>query len=145
MERGMNLSRLSPWLARLVILAVAALFAMISYKFVSDPQHAAAASGITLDSAIGTTNTRAGFGGFPLGFAVLLVFSLFSSRRLLAALAAIATLAAVILTVRLYGAAQDGTFGESAHLLIPEAAILVAALAAALMETRRRALAAQAG
>jgi peptidoglycan/LPS O-acetylase OafA/YrhL len=145
MERGMNLSRLSPWLARLVILAVAALFAMISYKFVSDPQHAAAASGITLDSAIGTTNTRAGFGGFPLGFAVLLVFSLFSSRRLLAALAAIATLAAVILAVRLYGAAQDGTFGESAHLLIPEAAILVAALAAALMETRRRALAAQAG
>jgi peptidoglycan/LPS O-acetylase OafA/YrhL len=145
MERGMNLSRLSPWLARLVILAVAALFAMISYKFVSDPQHAAAASGITLDSAIGTTNTRAGFGGFPLGFAVLLVFSLFSSRRLLAALAAIATLAAVILAVRLYGAAQDGTFGESAHLLIPEAAILVAALAAALMETRRRALAAPAG
>jgi peptidoglycan/LPS O-acetylase OafA/YrhL len=145
MERGMNLSRLSPWLARLVILAVAALFAMISYKFVSDPQHAAAASGITLDSAIGTTNTRAGFGGFPLGFAVLLVFSLFSSRRLLAALAAIATLAAVILAVRLYVAAQDGTFGESAHLLIPEAAILVAALAAALMETRRRALAAPAG
>ena len=141
----MNLSRLSPWLARLVILAVAALFAMISYKFVSDPQHAAAASGITLDSAIGTTNTRAGFGGFPLGFAVLLVFSLFSSRRLLAALAAIATLAAVILTVRLYGAAQDGTFGESAHLLIPEAAILAVSLAAALMETRRRALHAQAG
>jgi peptidoglycan/LPS O-acetylase OafA/YrhL len=145
MERGMNLSRLSPWLARLVILAVAALFAMISYKFVSDPQHAAAASGITLDSAIGTTNTRAGFGGFPLGFAVLLVFSLFSSRRLLAALAAIATLAAVILAVRLYGAAQDGTFGESAHLLIPEAAILAVSLAAALMETRRRALHAQAG
>jgi peptidoglycan/LPS O-acetylase OafA/YrhL len=145
MERGMSFWKLSPWLARLVILAVAALFAMISYKFVSDPQHAAAASGITLDSAIGTTNTRAGFGGFPLGFAVLLVFSLFSSRRLLAALAAIATLAAVILAVRLYGAAQDGTFGESAHLLIPEAAILVAALAAALMETRRRALAAPAG
>jgi hypothetical protein len=145
MERGMSFWKLSPWLSRLVILAVAALFAMISFKFVVDPQHAAAAAGITLDSAIGTTNTRAGFGGFPLGFAVLLAFSLFSSRRLLATLAAIATLAAVILAVRLYGAAQDGTFGESAHLLIPEAAILVVSLAAALMEVRRRGRNAQAG
>jgi hypothetical protein len=141
----MSFWKVSPWLSRLVILAVAGLFAIISFKFVSDPQHAAAGAGITLDSAIGTTNTRAGFGGFPLGFAVLLVFSLFSSRRLLPALASIATLAAVILTVRLYGAAQDGTFGESAHLLIPEAAILAVSLAAALMETRRRALHAQAG
>lgn len=136
--------KLSPWLSRLVILAVAALFAMISFKFVLDPQHAAASSGITLDSAIGTTNTRAGFGGFPLGFAALLVFCLFSSRRLLAALASIATLAAVILAVRLYGAAQDGTFGESAHLLIPEVVILVVSFLAALMEMRRRALGAQA-
>ena len=136
----MSFWKVSPWLSRLVILAVAGLFAMISFKFVSDPQHAAAGAGITLDSAIGTTNTRAGFGGFPLGFAVLLVFSLFSSRRLLPALASIATLAAVILTVRLYGAAQDGTFGQSAHLLIPETAILLVSLFAALMETRRRRL-----
>jgi peptidoglycan/LPS O-acetylase OafA/YrhL len=145
MERGMSFWKLSPWLSRLVILAVAALFAMISFKFVVDPQHAAAGAGITLNSAIGTTNTRAGFGGFPLGFAMLLAFSLFSSRRLLAALAAIATLAAVILSVRLYGIAQDGTFGESAHLLIPEAAILAVSLAAALIEVRRRALDVQAG
>jgi hypothetical protein len=145
MERGMSFWKLSPWLSRVVILAVAALFAMISFKFVVDPRHAAAGAGITLDSAIGTTNARAGFGGFPLGFAVLLAFSLFSSQRLLAALAAIATLAAVILAVRLYGAAQDGTFGPSAHLLIPEAVILVVSLAAALMEVRRRGLGGQAG
>jgi hypothetical protein len=137
----MSFWRLSPWLSRLVILAVAGLFTMISFKFVLDPQHAAASSGITLDTAIGTTNARAGFGGFPLGFAVLLVSCLFSSRLLLAALASIATLAAVILAVRLYGAAQDGTFGQSAHLLIPEAAILLVSLLAALMETRRRELA----
>ena len=141
----MNFWKLSPWLSRLLILAVAGLFAMISFKFVLDPQHAAASAGLTLDSAIGTTNTRAGFGGFPLGFAVLLVFCLFSSRRLLPALASIATLAAVILAVRLYGAAHDGTFGQSAHLLIPEAAILVLSLTAALMETRRRALGMEAG
>jgi peptidoglycan/LPS O-acetylase OafA/YrhL len=113
---------------------------MISAKFVLDPQHAAASSGITIEPGIGYTNTRAGFGGFPLGFAVILVFCLFSSRRLLAALAAIATVAAVILAVRLYGAQQDATFSQSAHLLIPEAAIFVVSLLAALMEGRRRAL-----
>src|SRR5258708_34967991 len=130
----------SAWCARLIIRAVAGLFAMISAKFVLDPQHAAASSGITIEPGIGYTNTRAGFGGFPLGFAVILVFCLFSSRRLLAALAAIATVAAVILAVRLYGAQQDATFSQSAHLLIPEAAIFVVSLLAALMEGRRRAL-----
>jgi peptidoglycan/LPS O-acetylase OafA/YrhL len=136
----MNFWKFSPWLSRLIILAVAGLFAMISFKFILDPQHAAANSGITLESALGYTNTRAGFGGFPLGFAVILVFSVFSSRRLLAALASIATVAAVILAVRLYGAEQDGTFSQSAHLLIPEAAILVISLLGVLMESRRRAL-----
>lgn len=136
----MNFWKFSPWLSRLIILAVAGLFAMISFKFILDPQHAAANSGITLESALGYTNTRAGFGGFPLGFAVILVFSVFSSRRLLAALASIATVAAVILAVRLYGAEQDGTFSQSAHLLIPEAAILVISLLGVRMESRRRAL-----
>ncbi|HEY6256235.1 MAG TPA: hypothetical protein VIY51_10635 [Xanthobacteraceae bacterium] len=134
----MNIWTLSPWLARLVILAVAGLFTMISFKFVLDPQQAAASSGITLDSAIGYTNARAGFGGFPLGFAAILLFCLLSSRRHLAALASIATVAAVILAVRLYGAEQDGTYRESAHLLIPEAAIFIVSLLAALLETRRR-------
>ena len=140
----MNFWKLSPWFARLIILAVAALFAMISFKFVLDPLHAAASSGITIEPGLGYTNTRAGFGGFPLGFAVILVFCLFSSRWLLAALASIATVAGVILAVRLYGAQQDATFAQSAHLLIPETAIFVISLLGALLEARRRALGAKA-
>jgi hypothetical protein len=136
----MNFRKLSPWLSRLIILAVAGLFAMISFKFVLDPQHAAASSGIGLESAVGYTNARAGFGGFPLGFAAILLFCLFSSRRLLPALASIATVGSVILAVRLYGAGQDGTFSESAHLLIPEGVIVVVSLLGVLMETRRRVL-----
>ena len=139
MERSMNFWTLAPWLSRLIVAAVAGLFVMIGLKFALDPQHAAASSGITLEPGPGYTNTRAGFGGFPLGFAAILVFCLFSSRRLLAALASIATVVAAILAVRLYGAQQDGTFGASAHLLIPEAAILVVSLLGVLMETRRRA------
>jgi hypothetical protein len=130
--------KLSPWISRLIILAVAGLFTMISLKFVFDPQHAAANAGITLQPGLGYTNTRAGFGGFPLGFAAILVFCLFSSRRLLAALSSIATVAAVILAVRLYGAAEDATFSQSAHLLIPETVLLVISLLGAALETKRR-------
>jgi hypothetical protein len=131
--------KFSPWLSRLIILAVAGLFTMISVKFVFDPQQAAAASGITLQPGLGYTNTRAGFGGFPLGFAVILVFCLFSSRRLLAALASIATVAAVILAVRLYGASHDDTFSQSVHLLIPEVGLFVISLLGVLIERTRRA------
>ncbi|SDA57986.1 hypothetical protein [Mesorhizobium qingshengii] len=130
---------LSPWLSRLIILAVAALFTMISLKFVFDPQQAAATSGIAIEPGLGFTNTRAGFGGFPLGFALILVFCLFSSRWLLAALSSIAIVTAVIFVVRVYGAAQDSTFSQSAHLLIPEAGILVVSLLGVAMEKRRRA------
>jgi hypothetical protein len=133
-----NFWKVAPWLSRLIILVVVGLFTMISLKFVFDPQQAAANSGIIIQSSVGYTNTRAGFGGFPLGFAAILVFCLFSSRRLLAALWSIATVAAVILAVRLYGAAQDGTFSQSAHILIPETVLLVIALLGAVMETKRR-------
>jgi preprotein translocase subunit SecD len=111
---------------------------MISLKFVFDPREAAANSGIIIQPGVGYTNTRAGFGGFPLGFAAILVFCLFSSRRLLPALSSIATVAAVILAVRLYGALQDATFSQSAHILIPEAVLLVISLLGVVLETKRR-------
>lgn len=133
-----NFWKAAPWLSRLIILAIAGLFTMISLKFVFDPREAAANSGIAIQPGVGYTNTRAGFGGFPLGFAAILVFCLFSSRRLLPALSSIAMIAAVILAVRLYGAAQDATFSQSAHILIPEAAILVISLLGVVMETKRR-------
>jgi hypothetical protein len=133
-----NFWKAAPWLSRLIILAVAGLFTMISLKFVFDPREAAANSGIAIQSSVGYTNTRAGFGGFPLGFAAILVFCLFSSRRLLPALSSIATVAAVILAVRLYGAAQDATFSQSVHILIPEAVLLVISLLGVVLETKRR-------
>lgn len=130
--------KLSPWLSRLIILGVAGLFTTIGFKFIFNPLQAAANAGIAIEPGLGFTNTRAGFGGFPLGFAVILVFCLFSSRRLLAALSAIATIAAVILVVRLYGAAQDATFSQSAHILIPETVLLAISLVGAVLERKRR-------
>jgi len=59
----------------------------------------------------------------------------------LAALASIATVAAVILTVRFYGAELDGSLRESAPPLIPKPRYSSSPLLGALMEMRRRGLA----
>lgn len=132
------LQKISPWLSRLFISAVAVLFTMISLKFIFDPQGAAANSGIILNPGVGFTNTRAGFGGFPLGVAAILVFCLFSTQRLVTALAYILTVATIILAVRLYGTVQDGTMAESIHLVIPEVAIVAISGLGIWMEMRRR-------
>jgi hypothetical protein len=132
--------KLAPWLSRLVILAVAGLFAMIGVKFVLDPLHAAANAGITIEPGLAYTSVRAGFGGFPLGFAAILLFCLVSPRRHGLALGLITTVGAAVLAVRLFGAAQDATFAESAHIMLPEAAIVIVALLAMLLERRRAAV-----
>jgi hypothetical protein len=133
----MRVWKLAPWLVRLIVAAVAALFAMIGFKFAFDPQHSAASSGVSIVSSVGITNIRAGFGGFPLGLALILIYSLFSTHRLRTALGLIVIMAAAILSVRLYGAIADRTLAESAHLLIPEAVILMAALLGGVLEARR--------
>ena len=134
----MSFWKISPWISRLIILAVAGLFTAISLKFILDPQGSAAASGITIEPGLAYTSTRTGFGGFPLGFALILLFCLFSSRRLLAALSFIATVTAVILLVRVYAAATDNTFAGSAYLLAPETAITLISLLAVWLEWSRR-------
>jgi len=96
------------------------------------------ASGISITPGLGFTSTRAGFGGFPLGFAAILVFCLFSQQRIRPALAAIATVVAIVVAVRLYGVAQDGTLRQSVHLLIPETVIMIVALLGVLLEQKRR-------
>ncbi len=53
---------------------------LFSWLLMAPPLHAAASSAITIEPAIGYTNTRAGFGGLPLGFAAILV-SLCSHRE----------------------------------------------------------------
>ena len=134
----MTFWKFAPWLGRVIILAVALLYAMIGLRFVLDPQTALTHSGIAAAAGPGFTNTRTGFGGLPLCFALILFFCLFSRRRLLAGLGAIAAVMAVVLTVRAYAVGQDGTFAQNSPLFMLEGTILAIALAGLLVETRRR-------
>ena len=94
------------------MLAATLLFTAIGVKFVADPLHAAAASGITLTHPLGFTNTRAADGGFPLALAAVLAFCLFSGR-LRAGLGMVAATVGVILVVRIGGSAVDGTLRKA--------------------------------
>jgi hypothetical protein len=116
------------WFGRAVLLAATLLFVAIGSKFVFDPRHAAAASGITLTVPLGFTNTRAGFGGFPLAFAAVLAFCLASPGRLRAGLGFVVAVAATILAVRIVGSASDGTLVDSLRLIAPETVLLAASL-----------------
>ena len=73
----------SHWLGRLVLLAAASLFIMIGSKYLSNPIHMAANDGISLGSGMAITRLRIGFGAFPLGFAIIILFCLVSKARLL--------------------------------------------------------------
>lgn len=125
------------WFGRAVLLAATLLFTAIGAKFVLDPLHAAAASGITLTVPLGFTNTRAGFGGFPLAFAAILAFCL-ASGRLRTGLGFLAAIAGTILAVRVAGSASDGTLGASLRLVAPEMVLLAASLVS-LWSLRRQA------
>jgi cytochrome b561 len=123
------------WFGRAVLLAATLLFTTIGVKFVADPLHAAAASGITLTHPLGFTNTRTADGGFPLALAAVLAFCL-GTGRLRTGLGMVAATAGVILVVRVAGAAVDGTLAQSVKLMAPETVLLVAALAGAWAQSR---------
>jgi hypothetical protein len=133
----MNSPTFALWFGRLTILAVTVLFTMIGLKYVFDPVQAAAGSGLSLASPVGYTTARAGIGGFPLSIAAILAFCLLSRRRHLMALALIAAVTSVILVLRLYSAAHDGTFAESLHIIVPETVVVVISVLAIWLEQRR--------
>ena len=130
--------RISHWPARLILLAASALFIMISLKYLSNPVHVAAADGISLGSGMAITRLRIGFGAFPLGFAIILLFCLVSRARLLAGLGIVATLDFVILIVRLLSIPVDHSLQQNLPLVRAEAVLLLLCLAGITIELGRR-------
>jgi hypothetical protein len=130
--------RAAPWLSRLALGAAAFVLAMIARKFIVDPVGAAAASKISLGSALAVTNMRASFGAFPLGCALVAAGALTSRRRHLAGLATVASVIGAALAVRIYGVLIDATFRESRVVLAAEAGLLILALVAIAAELKGR-------
>jgi hypothetical protein len=116
-------SRIVPLLRRAPLVMVSVIFTLIGLRYLIDPQHAAAAAGISFSSPGGITVARVGFGAFPIVIAILAFACLISSRWLLPGLYMVFTLATVVIAVRLFSMVVDHS-AESARLLAPETILL---------------------
>src|SRR5437879_2202366 len=81
------------------------------------PFNTAAALCVLLDSPLGVTIARVGFGAFPLGCAIFTFSCLVSSRRLLTGLAFVGNMMGLVLGVRILGILVDGTARENMRLV----------------------------
>lgn len=130
--------RFAPWLSRLPLLAVTLIFTRVSWRFLSDPVQAAAASSISLGSGAAITIARVGFGGFPLGFAIITLACLVSTHRLLTGLCFVVTMIAVVIAVRIMGILVDNSAHESLRVLVAEVILLTLSVISLFVELRRR-------
>jgi hypothetical protein len=133
-----KLTRFAPWISRLVLLGATFVFSMIGLRYIADPVHASAATGVTLTSALAFTTTRVGSGAFPLGFAIFTFACLISTRRLLVGVSLVATVITTAIVVRIFGLIADGAAPDSTRLFIPEAVMLTLAAAGIFLERARR-------
>ena len=130
--------RFTPWFSRIILLIVTIIFTLISMKYIIDPVHTAVASGISGGSALAITTIRVGFGGFPLGSAIVILFCLAATRRLLMGLCFVTTMAGVILITRLVAVLVDHSIIGNLHLLIAEAILLTLSTIGIFIELGRR-------
>ena len=133
-----KLIRFAPWINRFVLLGATIIFSMIGLRYITDPVHAAAATGVTFNSALASTTTRVGSGAFPLGLAIFTFACLFSTQRLLVGVSLIATVITTAIVVRIVGVVVDGPALDSTRLFIPEGIMLILAVAGMVLETARR-------
>jgi len=135
-----SITALAPWLNRVVLAFATVLFTIIALRYISDPVHAAAATGAALSSAFAATTARIGFGAFPLSLALFSFGCLLSPRRLVAGVSLVATVALTVMAVRLFSMMADGPVAESTRLFLPEAILLLLAISGLVLEARARSI-----
>ena len=129
---------LSPWINRIILLLPTAIFFIIGLGALADPAGFAAEQGFSLNSPLGYTVLRVGFGGFPLAFAIIFLACLVSTRRLLTGLSIVATQVTVVLAVRIQGVCLDGTASQNFKLIVAEIVLLALATIGLFIEFGRR-------
>ncbi|MGN6750755.1 MAG: DUF4345 family protein [Xanthobacteraceae bacterium] len=127
----------APWLVRLILAVPTLLFIRIGEKYVSDPLQVAAGSAMQLGSPAAVTDTRV-VGAMFLAVAALTLFSIFSTRRLLAGLVLVAFVIGFVTAARVLGAVVDGAAPETVLTLGPEVVLLIASVIGILIELRRQ-------
>jgi hypothetical protein len=132
------LERIAPFVSRLALLSATFIFAAIARKYILDPVGTAQAMGMLLQTPLSVTDMRSSFGAFPLALAVIALTCATANSRHVIGLAVIATVIAVVLTVRLIGISLDGTLAQSGRPLLGEIVLLTLNLVGLLGYAARR-------
>ncbi len=100
--------RIAPWLSRIVMVPPVLILILISVRYIGNPIHAASPTGVMLSTPEALTDTRV-VGAITLTIALLIATSTVSLRSLRMGHATVVALMALILAVRMFGFAVDGT------------------------------------
>ena len=130
--------QIAAWVNRFVLLVTTVIFTAIGLRFVVDPVHGAAESGMSLGSALASTTARVSLGAFPLGFAIVTLVCLMSRRRLVTGVCFVVAVVGSALIVRLLSILADGPVPQSLRLLAPEVVLLTLSVASLFLEVRAR-------
>jgi hypothetical protein len=103
-----KIGSLAPWLSRIVMVPPVIIMILIAVRCISDPIHALAATGVTLSTPEALTDMRV-IGGLALTIALVIATAIPSPRRLRSGHLTVMALMGLVLAVRLFGFAHDGT------------------------------------
>jgi uncharacterized protein DUF4345 len=129
--RAPRVWRTLPWVSRVLLVPPSALLIVIGLRIILDPVHAASPTGVALTTPEALTDTRV-MGGLALALALTVASALLSTSRLRLGHGVLALAMGLILAVRLYGFAADGTtlaMGDQRLKTIGEVVLLVLNLA----------------
>jgi len=120
------LSSLGPWISRIVMVPPALIMTLVGVRYIVDPVHAAARTGVALTTPEAFTDTRV-VGALTLTIVFVIASSILSLRSLRMGHLTVIALMALILAVRFFGFAVDGTtlaMGDQKVKTIGEAVLL---------------------
>lgn len=99
---------ITPWMSRVFLAVPILIFTAVGLRYVASPSHAVAAMGVVLSTPEAITDTRT-TAGFVLTLVVVLVYCLLSQSRLRLGHALLVVSLGLILALRFFGFAHDGT------------------------------------
>jgi hypothetical protein len=103
-----GIASIAPWLSRLVAIPPTLIMALIGIRFITNPVHGVAATGVALSTPEAVTDTRV-IGALALTIAGVLARLVVSRKRLRTAHIIVVALMGLILAVRMFGFTVDGT------------------------------------
>jgi hypothetical protein len=106
--RGQKAGLLAPLFSRIVMVPPMLIMVLIGLRFITNPSQGVAATGVMLSTPEAITDTRV-VGGLALTIAFVLAIFISSRSRLRMGNLTIVAMMALILAVRLFGFAIDGT------------------------------------